>query len=157
METNRIWYCNYYCHSQTKCRALFGCGTRTSNGKLGVRDATRKLATSCQASSNFTPYPLERIDVHVKLVGVSFDNRQQNIRLLQPSMPVFENRYRQQQQQQTKWTPAVVLMRDPMNQYDENAVECFTLLGKSIGFIPKALNTVLIDEMSEGMHCDLQL
>ena len=43
------------------------------------------------------------------------------------------------------------LRRDRANVHDENAVECFTLRGDSLGFIPRALNTVLLSASRDGV------
>ena len=82
----------------------------------------------CTAAGAAAP----RIDVSVKLVGVSFGDRQAAI-------------------ERTPVGAAVACVRQPENPHDADAVECFDLRGLSLGFLPRALNTVLVSAHAEGV------
>ena len=75
-----------------------------------------------------------QIDVSVKIVGVSFGERQATI-------------------ERTPVGAAVACIRQPENPHDADAVECFAMRegsAFSLGFLPRALNTILLSPDSEG-------
>lgn len=67
----------------------------------------------------------------VKVVGVTFDNRQATIARLMPGQ-------------------GVTLQREPDNRYDPNAVAVVTLDGAPAGYLPKVLAACLAPQMDAG-------
>ncbi|GAX82980.1 hypothetical protein CEUSTIGMA_g10407.t1 [Chlamydomonas eustigma] len=59
----------------------------------------------------------------VKLAGVTFDGRQENVKDLSPGQPVM-------------------LLREPWNPYDSEAVRVETLSGQQLGYIPRDHNNM---------------
>ena len=74
----------------------------------------------------------EEIPEFINLTGVTMDNRQNVIANLDPNTPIL-------------------LVRDPFNQYDKNAISVKTIDGVMIGWIPRYYASILAPEIDSGV------
>ena len=82
---------------------------------------------------NQTNLDFEEIPYTINVAGVSWENRQELIKEL-------------------KVDSEVILLRDPTNQYDKNAIAVKTKENIQIGWVPKKIAEVLAPEIDAGIN-----